>query len=164
MSGDGWRISLVRSDEGRVVAGVCTALAGALAIDVTLVRLAMIVLALGKGLGVVVYLALWLLLPPEGEGARPFRHTLKANAFHIVTRGREVAEDALVGWGEGRRRGERWPAPFSRRWLALGLVGGGGLVLMYSLGLFSWLGPVRGLGVAAIALGGAVFVAEARGG
>ena len=44
----------------RVIAGVCAAIARALAVDVTLVRLVFALLALAGGAGLVLYLALWV--------------------------------------------------------------------------------------------------------
>jgi signal transduction histidine kinase len=50
-----------------VVAGVCGGLAQATGIDVTLVRIGFVLLALGSGVGILVYALAWLLLPLEGE-------------------------------------------------------------------------------------------------
>jgi phage shock protein C len=56
---------LVRIEEGRMIAGVCTGLARYFNIDATLVRIIFAVLALfGLG-GVVLYLILWLIMPQE---------------------------------------------------------------------------------------------------
>jgi signal transduction histidine kinase len=48
-----------RSDDDRVLAGVCGGVASALGVDATLVRLAFALLALAGGAGVLLYLALW---------------------------------------------------------------------------------------------------------
>jgi signal transduction histidine kinase len=48
-----------RSEQDRVIAGVCGGLASALRVDATLVRLAFALLALAGGAGVLLYLALW---------------------------------------------------------------------------------------------------------
>src|SRR5919197_702829 len=49
----------------RVIAGVCAAIARALAVDVTLVRLVFALLALAGGAGLVLYLALWVYGSPR---------------------------------------------------------------------------------------------------
>ncbi|MDX6386968.1 MAG: hypothetical protein QOD85_770 [Gaiellaceae bacterium] len=49
-----------RSDEDRVVAGVCGGLAKTLRVDATVVRLAFTLLALAGGAGILLYFALWL--------------------------------------------------------------------------------------------------------
>jgi signal transduction histidine kinase len=49
-----------RSQEGRVLAGVCSGVASGLAVDATLVRLVFALLSLAGGAGVLLYLALWV--------------------------------------------------------------------------------------------------------
>jgi phage shock protein PspC (stress-responsive transcriptional regulator) len=49
-----------RSDDDRVVAGVCGGLASTLGVDATLVRLAFSLLALAGGAGILLYFALWV--------------------------------------------------------------------------------------------------------
>jgi signal transduction histidine kinase len=50
-----------RSDQDRVIAGVCGGLASTLGVDATLVRLAFALLALAGGAGILLYFALWRL-------------------------------------------------------------------------------------------------------
>ena len=49
-----------RSEQNRVVAGVCAGVAAALGVDPTLVRLVFALLALAGGAGILLYLALWV--------------------------------------------------------------------------------------------------------
>ena len=49
-----------RSEQDRVVAGVCGGIAQALGVDATLVRLVFAFLALAGGAGILLYLALWV--------------------------------------------------------------------------------------------------------
>ncbi len=58
---------LLRIREGRMVAGVCTGLASYFGIDVNLVRLAFGVLTIFYGLGFLLYLIAWAILPEDGE-------------------------------------------------------------------------------------------------
>ncbi|MFY9849781.1 MAG: PspC domain-containing protein [Trebonia sp.] len=59
---------LVRSREGRMVAGVCAGAAEYLGIDVTLVRVIVAVVSvITGGAGVLAYLAAWVIIPEEGE-------------------------------------------------------------------------------------------------
>ena len=60
---------LLRRREGRMVAGVCVGLAAYFGIDVNLVRLAFGVFSVFYGLGVIIYLIAWAILPEEGEGS-----------------------------------------------------------------------------------------------
>jgi len=64
---DEWR----RDTAGRKIAGVCAGLADAFGVSVTLVRAAFVLLALPpfSGIGIVLYLVLWFLMPAEGEGS-----------------------------------------------------------------------------------------------
>jgi phage shock protein C len=56
---------LFRSRRGRMLAGVASGVAQYLGIDVTLVRIAFVLITLVGGLGIPLYLASWLLIPDE---------------------------------------------------------------------------------------------------
>jgi phage shock protein C len=58
---------LSRPLEDRMLAGVATGIARYISVDVTLVRIALAVLAIVGGAGVPIYLAGWLLIPEEGR-------------------------------------------------------------------------------------------------
>jgi phage shock protein C len=61
---------LYRLREGRVVAGVCAGLAAYFGIDPTLVRLAFAVVTVFGGIGILVYLVAWIVIPEEdGDGS-----------------------------------------------------------------------------------------------
>ena len=65
--GNGTKV-LVRSREGRVLAGVCAGFADYFSLDVTLVRVIWAVVSLiTGGAGVLAYLAAWVIIPAEGE-------------------------------------------------------------------------------------------------
>ncbi len=59
---------LSRPASGRMLAGVAAGLADYLGVDVTVVRVVLVVLALVGGAGVPIYLAGWLLIPDEASG------------------------------------------------------------------------------------------------
>jgi phage shock protein C len=68
MSSDTGSKALLRSREGRMVAGVCSGLARCFGWDVTMVRVIVAVLCvITGGTGVLAYLAMWALIPEEGE-------------------------------------------------------------------------------------------------
>lgn len=50
-----------------MIAGVCAAIANRLGIDVGIVRLVFVVSLVFGGLGLVAYIAAWVLLPEEGQ-------------------------------------------------------------------------------------------------
>jgi phage shock protein C len=56
---------LYRSRTDRIVGGVCAGLGEYFGIDPTLVRLAAVLLTLVNGVGVVVYVVLWIVVPEE---------------------------------------------------------------------------------------------------
>jgi phage shock protein PspC (stress-responsive transcriptional regulator) len=58
---------LLRLRNGRMVAGVCAGLAAYFKVDVNLVRLGFGVFTVFYGLGILVYLIAWAILPDEDE-------------------------------------------------------------------------------------------------
>ncbi len=62
-------VQLRRPDDGRWLCGVCAGLAPVLRINAHWVRLAFAGLALLGGVGIALYLACWLIIPAEGDGA-----------------------------------------------------------------------------------------------
>lgn len=60
---------LFRRREGRIVAGVCTGLAAYFGVDANLVRLAFAIFTVFYGLGLLVYVVAWAIIPEEGEDA-----------------------------------------------------------------------------------------------
>jgi phage shock protein PspC (stress-responsive transcriptional regulator) len=54
--------TLVRPRNGKIIAGVCAALAARFGVPKTLIRLAFIIFGL-VGVGEIVYIALWILIP-----------------------------------------------------------------------------------------------------
>ena len=61
---------LTRSETDRVIAGVAGGIAGRLGVNSTLVRLAWVLSVFFGGLGVVVYVILWVVLP-KGSAPTP---------------------------------------------------------------------------------------------
>ncbi|HEX6310175.1 MAG TPA: PspC domain-containing protein [Acidimicrobiia bacterium] len=70
-SGGVARPRLARRDDGKLVAGVAAGVADYLGIDRGVVRVAFAVLGVMSGLGLVIYVALWLLLPADDGRAPP---------------------------------------------------------------------------------------------
>jgi phage shock protein C len=58
---------LYRSRTDRMLGGVCGGLAEYFGVDVTLVRIAFIILSVIGGTGVPIYLAMWLIVPKQPE-------------------------------------------------------------------------------------------------
>ena len=70
---------LVRSRNDRMIAGVAGGLAASLNIDPLLVRIVLLALAFLNGLGFMLYLALWLLVPNEDSAAVDAREQVREN-------------------------------------------------------------------------------------
>ena len=58
---------LYRVEEGKMIAGVCGGLAEYFNIDITLIRLAWVVLSLLAGSGIVAYIIAAIIMPPKPQ-------------------------------------------------------------------------------------------------
>lgn len=58
---------LSRSRENALIGGVCSGLAVFLGVSPTLVRLFFFILVFGHGIGIVLYLMLWIMIPLDGQ-------------------------------------------------------------------------------------------------
>jgi phage shock protein PspC (stress-responsive transcriptional regulator) len=84
-----------RNHEDARLGGVCAAVSAALAVPVSVVRLAMILFTIFLHIGPVVYFGLWLIIPPRpGEDSQLER---------LMRWGLELAEKS-----SGRRGGPPW--------------------------------------------------------
>jgi len=70
MSGRNGTKTLVRSRNDRMVAGVCAGVARYFGIDVTMVRVLLVVVCLiTGGAGILAYLVAWAIIPEESEAS-----------------------------------------------------------------------------------------------
>lgn len=67
----GFERRLYRSSRERVIAGVCGGLGEYFALDPVWFRIGFVVLALGGGSGILIYLLMWLVISPAPEGHAP---------------------------------------------------------------------------------------------
>ncbi|RME19885.1 MAG: PspC domain-containing protein [Deltaproteobacteria bacterium] len=101
---------LYRSQNDRIISGVCGGIAEHFGIDSTLVRVIFLLLVVAHGLGLLLYLALALIVPAEGKETDP-RQTVREGAKELGERAAEVAVEV----GEGVKRAAkkaREPAGF----------------------------------------------------
>ena len=85
---------LYRSRTDKMIGGVCGGLGQYLGIDSTIVRLFFVLLAMGNGVGVLIYLTLWLVVPREGQAeATTVENTIRSGADEIAERARAVSDD-----------------------------------------------------------------------
>ncbi len=64
---------LMRSESDRMLAGVCGGIAAYLGVDPVLVRLGFVVLLMASGVGLPIYLVLWLVMPAESQAQPEIR-------------------------------------------------------------------------------------------
>jgi signal transduction histidine kinase len=137
-------VTLRRSADDRVVAGVCAGIAQAIGVDPTLVRLVFALLVLAGGAGIALYGAVWLymndkgwlaaiaLVAAAGFGLRGLGLSAHAAAALVL-----IACGLAVIWYRG---GSLRPgAPLSL--VGLGLVGVGASLLLLRGGSASFLAP-----------------------
>ncbi len=85
---------LYRSRSDAMIAGVCGGLGRYLAIDPIWVRLVFVLLALsGGGLGVLIYLVLWLVIPRQGAGRPATTETVRSGTQGIAERARAMGDE-----------------------------------------------------------------------
>jgi phage shock protein C len=70
---------LLRTRDGRIVAGVCSGIGEYLGIDPYMVRLAFALISVFGGFGLLLYLAAWVVVPEEGEPASIAEKLIKKN-------------------------------------------------------------------------------------
>lgn len=122
--------------KGRIVGGVCCGIAARLHVDTLWVRIVFVALAFAQGVGLILYAALWILIPEAPEGQVPGR-----SGFAAVT------ADLERMWAEVRGRPATASAatapsaaPARDRSLVLGVILlVAGLVLLGSnMGFINW--------------------------
>ena len=89
---------LTRSRDDRLLGGVAGGVAAFLGIDATLVRIGFVLLAVFGGSGVVLYLALWLLVPPADDRDRPADANLRAGVGEMRDAATGLVDDVRRGW------------------------------------------------------------------
>ncbi|GAB4474747.1 MAG: hypothetical protein Kow00124_15050 [Anaerolineae bacterium] len=85
---------LYRSRSEKMIGGVCGGLAHYLGIDPVLVRLIFVALTLANGIGAVLYLILWLLLPDEEASTSDGREVVRENVAEMRDRAKELGAAA----------------------------------------------------------------------
>jgi phage shock protein PspC (stress-responsive transcriptional regulator) len=122
---------LVRIRQGSTLGGVCAGLGAYLRIDPTMVRLFFILLTLAEGIGIVVYLLLWIFLPAEDS----LEDVELSERIHD---GAEELAESARRLGEGFRTGGFVNTQTATA-IGLGLVVIGIIMLVKNLAWLSWL-------------------------
>jgi phage shock protein C len=148
---------LVRVRQGRMIGGVATGLARHLNLDVTLVRLAFVALAFAKGIGLLVYLVMWIIMPDEEMAGGDVSDSLRANVDEIAGQAQRVGQQV----GDSLRNGGNRRV---QMYIGIGLMGVGVLFMLQQIGLLS-IGGLGGLlwPVILIVIGVALLSRRSRG-
>ncbi len=81
---------LYRSNTNRILGGVCGGIAEYFNIDPVIVRLIWIVITVFYGLGILIYLIAWVIIPQSPEGNSPAPQGGSTSALSLNRRGREA--------------------------------------------------------------------------
>ncbi len=107
-----------RSTDDKMLAGVCEGVGRYLGVDPVLLRVALALLTIFGGVGAVVYVAMWLLLPEEGQD----------RSLASIKLGRSDDDIRPVGWivaivvALGVLGSSNWLLPFHTPWPLLALL------------------------------------------
>ncbi len=91
---------LVRSADDRVIAGICGGIADYLDIDAILVRILFLLLSLASGVGLVIYLVLWFIMPPgnaDEVGTAVIKENLDDMGRTVSNSARRIGQHGIVG-------------------------------------------------------------------
>jgi phage shock protein C len=99
------KTKLSRSRTDAMIGGVCGGLGQYLGLDPTLVRLFFVLLAIGNGVGVLIYFLLWIIVPREGQGEFASGETIRAGADEIAARARSLGGDLGTNLPQAGARG-----------------------------------------------------------
>jgi phage shock protein C len=112
---------LYRSRTDRFLGGVCGGLGRYLGVDPTIVRLIFLVLLFGQGVGFLLYVVLWVLLPVEGA--------VESGGANMGDR----ISEGVKGVGDDIRQVAQTPHPQAGLWFGLGLIVLGGILFLERL-------------------------------
>lgn len=131
---------LYRSESDRVIAGVCGGLGEFLRVDPLILRILFVVLAMVNGIGLFVYLVLWVVVPSAGARGVQQDEVIRRNVDEIGVRARELGQEARNAF-VSHRAGAR---PEQRAIVGGAiLIGLGLLLLMNNFGLLWWVSLAR---------------------
>jgi phage shock protein C len=88
---------LFRSSADRVLGGVAGGLAQYMQVDPVFVRIAFVLLALFQGIGLIIYLIMWLVVPDEASASLNGEAVIRANAEDMRARVQQFAGSIRAG-------------------------------------------------------------------
>ena len=130
---------LYRSSTQRMLAGVCGGFGEYFNIDPTLVRIVYVLVTLATGvlLGVVLYVALWLIVPTEASAGKSVRESMRENVDEMARSARDIGSEVQATLRRSSPEGgSRHVEPEVVAGLLLVLIGL--LFLLANLDLLGW--------------------------
>jgi phage shock protein C len=122
---------IYRSRSDKFLGGVCGGLGQYLGVDSSIVRIIFLLLLIGSGIGFLLYLLLWVILPLEG-----------GTGTASVPRSGAELEQRMQGMGEDIRDATRTPNPKAGLWFGAALIIFGGILFLDRLNI-PWLAWVH---------------------
>lgn len=92
---------LLRNRSDRMLAGICSGLAHYFGVDPLLMRLVFVALALVNGLGFVIYLIMWIIVPDETSQHLSGEDMVNANLRDMGEQAKRIGR-TLTGGAQGR--------------------------------------------------------------
>ncbi len=89
-----------RSRNDRMIAGVCGGLANYLDVDPTIIRLVMVLLVFANGIGILAYIIMAIIVPPEGSKRTQLKEMMRENVEEIKKTTSELGEKIRRTFGE----------------------------------------------------------------
>ena len=126
------KTTLYRSESDQMLGGVCGGLGDYLSLDPTLVRLFFALLFFGSGIGLLAYLALWIIMPNQSSAhvSKSFEENLKDSGENFSERIQTVGEE----FGNAVRS----PNPQAGVIIGIALIALGGVLFVENLNIY-WL-------------------------
>jgi len=155
---------LYRSQDDRVLAGVCGGLGAYFGIDPTIVRVIAVLSIFVGAVGVIAYIILALVVPLEGSKTSEPTEAIKENVEDIKETATQLGRDIQATVAKEKAATEETARLRSRRlnWLAVAVIVLGVVFLLGNFGVFWWFNWGTLWPVAVIAIGVLLFIAARR--
>jgi len=84
---------VTRNESDKILGGVASGIARYINVDPLIIRLAFVALVLGEGLGIVIYLVLWILIPSEKSTQQDTKKVISENAKDIEHQAEQITNN-----------------------------------------------------------------------
>jgi phage shock protein PspC (stress-responsive transcriptional regulator) len=125
------RTRLYRSTTNKMLGGVAGGLGEYFDIDPTIIRIGFILLALLNGIGILIYLVMWILIPTSNQTTLDHDATIKENLTEMTEKAKS--------FGHSISFKRHQPTDNSRFWWAVFIIAIGFYFLFRNFGLFDAL-------------------------